>query len=118
MDAQAEPEPGPVPAWVDDLQERGVWLTGDQLAPPISVPFLRGGANADSANPQSAEPRLRLRPRLLVQAHGARPRSAVVVPRQVLRPTPQVGAARVKTGASLQYLSRRQRGKNDIVNTL
>jgi hypothetical protein len=40
MDAQTEPEPDSAPEedegfpWVDDLQERGIWLTGDQLAPP------------------------------------------------------------------------------------
>jgi hypothetical protein len=40
MNAQAEPEPGAAPAeeepfpWVDDLQARGIWLTGDQLTPP------------------------------------------------------------------------------------
>jgi uncharacterized protein len=43
--------------------------------------------------------------RLLVQAHGDRPRSAVVVPRPVLRPAPQVGPSRVETGASLQLLT-------------
>jgi hypothetical protein len=40
MDAQTEPEPDSAPEedegfpWVDDLQERGIWVTGDQLAPP------------------------------------------------------------------------------------
>jgi hypothetical protein len=40
MNGQTEPEPGPAPPedeegfpWVDDLQTRGIWLTGDQLAP-------------------------------------------------------------------------------------
>ena len=39
MDAQDEPEPGSAPddegfPWVDDLRARGIWVTGDQLAPP------------------------------------------------------------------------------------
>jgi hypothetical protein len=39
MDAQAEPDPtGPSDEesfpWLDDLRERGIWVTGDQLAPP------------------------------------------------------------------------------------
>jgi hypothetical protein len=41
MDAQTEPDPDPsVPTdeesfpWLDDVQERGIWVTGDQLAPP------------------------------------------------------------------------------------
>jgi hypothetical protein len=41
MNAQTEPDPGSPPAedeepfpWVDDLQARGIWETGDQLAPP------------------------------------------------------------------------------------
>ena len=38
MDAQTEPEPEATPGdkgfpWVDDLQARGIWVTGDQLAP-------------------------------------------------------------------------------------
>ena len=39
MDAQTEPDPS-TPAdedsfpWLDDVQERGIWVTGDQLAPP------------------------------------------------------------------------------------
>ena len=40
MNGQPDPEPveeggeeEPFP-WVDDLQARGIWLTGDQLAPP------------------------------------------------------------------------------------
>jgi hypothetical protein len=41
MNGQTETEPGTAPAddeegfpWVDDLRARGIWLTGDQLAPP------------------------------------------------------------------------------------
>lgn len=39
MNAQEEPEPGAEPEadegfpWLDDLQARGRWITGDQLAP-------------------------------------------------------------------------------------
>ena len=48
MDRQVEPEPGTPPAdaedempWVDDLRSRGIWLTGDQLAPPRRARSLR-----------------------------------------------------------------------------
>jgi hypothetical protein len=39
MDAQTEPHPNETPddesfPWLDDLQARGIWMTGDQLAPP------------------------------------------------------------------------------------
>jgi hypothetical protein len=39
MDAQTEPDPTDTPdeesfPWLDDLQARGNWITGDQLAPP------------------------------------------------------------------------------------
>lgn len=39
MDAQTEPDPADAPEeerfpWLDDLQARGMWITGDQLAPP------------------------------------------------------------------------------------
>jgi hypothetical protein len=39
MNARAEPAPGEVAEdegfpWLDDLQARGKWITGDQLAPP------------------------------------------------------------------------------------
>jgi hypothetical protein len=40
MNAQTEPDPGDTPdeeegfLWVDELQAKGIWLTGDQLAPP------------------------------------------------------------------------------------
>src|SRR4051794_19412104 len=40
MNGQTEPEPGSAPTeekegfpWLDDLQAKGIWLTGDQLAP-------------------------------------------------------------------------------------
>jgi hypothetical protein len=39
MDAQTEPDPTDARdeesfPWLDDLQARGIWVTGDQLAPP------------------------------------------------------------------------------------
>ena len=47
MDGQTEPEPGaeaeeekPFP-WVDDLRAQGIWLTGDQLAPPRRARSVR-----------------------------------------------------------------------------
>ena len=48
MNAQTEPDPGEPAAvdeegfpWVDELRERGVWLTGDQLAPPRRARTVR-----------------------------------------------------------------------------
>ena len=48
MNGQTEPDAGSVPAeeeepfpWVDDLQVRGIWLTGDQLAPPRRARSVR-----------------------------------------------------------------------------
>jgi hypothetical protein len=48
MNGQTEPGPGTAPAedeegfpWVDDLQARGIWLTGDQLAPPRRARSVR-----------------------------------------------------------------------------
>ena len=46
MNAQTEPDPGDAPdnegfPWVDDLQERGIWVTGDQLAPPRRARTVR-----------------------------------------------------------------------------
>jgi hypothetical protein len=46
MDAQAEPGPDDDRVdegfpWLDDLQERGVWVTGDQLAPPRRARSVR-----------------------------------------------------------------------------
>jgi hypothetical protein len=44
----AQTEPGPDEAsdnegfpWLDDLQERGIWVTGDQLAPPRRARSVR-----------------------------------------------------------------------------
>jgi hypothetical protein len=39
MNAQEEPAPGATEEpesfpWLDDVQSRGIWVTGDQLAPP------------------------------------------------------------------------------------
>jgi hypothetical protein len=46
MDAQVEPEPGEEREegsfpWLDDLQRRGIWVTGDQLAPPRRARSVR-----------------------------------------------------------------------------
>jgi hypothetical protein len=53
MNAHTEPGPGETRdeesfPWLDDLQERGIWMTDDQLAPPrrarfaeVSRPTLR-----------------------------------------------------------------------------
>jgi hypothetical protein len=46
MDAQAEPDPNESAdeesfPWLDDLQERGIWVTGDQLAPPRRARSVR-----------------------------------------------------------------------------
>jgi hypothetical protein len=48
MNGQADPEPKELEAaeeegfpWVDDLQARGIWLTGDQLAPPRRARSVR-----------------------------------------------------------------------------
>ena len=48
MDGQTEPEPSSAPEeeeegfpWVDDLQAQGIWLTGDQLAPPRRARSVR-----------------------------------------------------------------------------
>jgi hypothetical protein len=46
MDAQTEPEPGADGEdesfpWLDDAQARGVWVTGDQLAPPRRARTIR-----------------------------------------------------------------------------
>jgi hypothetical protein len=46
MNAQTQPDPAesaaeePFP-WVDELRERGIWLTGDQLAPPRRARSVR-----------------------------------------------------------------------------
>ena len=46
MDAQTEPDPNATPTeegfpWLDDLQARGGWITGDQLAPPRRARSVR-----------------------------------------------------------------------------
>jgi hypothetical protein len=47
MNARAEPGPAGEPAeeegfpWLDDLQARGIWITGDQLAPPRRARSVR-----------------------------------------------------------------------------
>ena len=46
MNGQTEPDPGAGPEekgfpWLDDLQARGIWLTGDQLAPPRRARSVR-----------------------------------------------------------------------------
>ena len=46
MDAQTEPDPTDTPEeesfpWLDDVQARGVWVTGDQLAPPRRARSVR-----------------------------------------------------------------------------
>jgi hypothetical protein len=46
MDAQTEPEPGEPQGdkgfpWLDDLQARKIWITGDQLAPPRRARSVR-----------------------------------------------------------------------------
>jgi hypothetical protein len=46
MDARKEPEPNAAPdqesfPWLDELQARGAWITGDQLAPPRRARTVR-----------------------------------------------------------------------------
>src|SRR5215213_9825368 len=46
MDAQVEPDPSDAAEpegfpWLDDLQARGAWITGDQLAPPRRARSVR-----------------------------------------------------------------------------
>jgi hypothetical protein len=46
MNAQTEPSPGEEREekgfpWLDDLQARGIWVTGDQLAPPRRARSVR-----------------------------------------------------------------------------
>src|ERR671912_2087351 len=46
MDAQTEPDPADASdeesfPWLDDLQARGIWVTGDQLAPPRRARSVR-----------------------------------------------------------------------------
>jgi hypothetical protein len=46
MDAQVEPDPADTTEnerfpWLDDLQARGIWVTGDQVAPPRRARSVR-----------------------------------------------------------------------------
>ena len=45
MEAETEPSPGERVEesfpWLDDLQERGIWVTGDRLAPPRRARSVR-----------------------------------------------------------------------------
>ena len=47
MEGQAEPDPGDTPdeeepfPWVEELRARGIWLIGDQLAPPRRAKSVR-----------------------------------------------------------------------------
>jgi hypothetical protein len=46
MNAQTEPDPADPPEeesfpWLEDLRARGIWVTGDQLAPPRSARSVR-----------------------------------------------------------------------------
>jgi hypothetical protein len=46
MDAQTEPDSTAAPdeesfPWLDDLRARGIWVTGDQLAPPRRARSVR-----------------------------------------------------------------------------
>jgi hypothetical protein len=46
MDAQTEPDPADTSEpesfpWLDQLQARGIWVTGDQLAPPRRARSVR-----------------------------------------------------------------------------
>ena len=46
MDAQTEPDPADTPdeksfPWLDDVQARGIWITGDQLFPPRRARSVR-----------------------------------------------------------------------------
>jgi hypothetical protein len=46
MDAQTEPDPSDTAdkdffRWLEDLQARGIWVSGDQLAPPSHARSIR-----------------------------------------------------------------------------
>jgi hypothetical protein len=46
MDAQVEPDPTDTPdeesfPWLEELQARGIWVTGDQVAPPRRARSVR-----------------------------------------------------------------------------
>jgi hypothetical protein len=58
MNAQAEPDPGDAQdkesfPWLDDVQARGIWVTGDQLAPPRRARTIRvrGGKTLVTGGP-------------------------------------------------------------------
>ena len=58
MNAQNEPEPGNRDEpesfpWLDDVQARGIWITGDQLAPPRRARSVRvrGGKRSVTDGP-------------------------------------------------------------------
>jgi hypothetical protein len=53
MDAQTEPDPADTPheesfPWLDDVQARGIWVTGDQLAPRAGKPIVTDGPFAET----------------------------------------------------------------------
>jgi hypothetical protein len=63
MDSQTEPDPGDTASgdeegfpWVDDLQSRGIWVTGDQLAPPRRARSVSSRAMARPRSPWAARP--------------------------------------------------------------
>ena len=65
MNALAEPEPGDKPddesfPWLDDLQARGKWVTGDQLA-RRDAPAPSAFATGRRASPTVRSPRPRRR---------------------------------------------------------
>jgi len=58
MNGQTEPDPGDTSdeesfPWLDDLQARKIWVTGDQLAPPRRAKSVqvRGGKNLVTDGP-------------------------------------------------------------------
>jgi hypothetical protein len=61
LNAEAEPEPGTKPAddedegfpWLNDLQARGIWVTGDRLAPTRRARSVRhrGGTSVITDGP-------------------------------------------------------------------
>ena len=65
MDAQTEPDPHDTPdeesfPWLDDLQARGSWITGDQLAPPRrAAPSASATGRRSSSTVRSPRPRRR-----------------------------------------------------------
>jgi hypothetical protein len=62
MDGQTEPKPGEAQEeegfpWLDDLQARGKWITGDQLAPPRRARSVRAGRSRCALSGGSDRPR-------------------------------------------------------------